>query len=93
MRIRLRALLCLSGLAACSNHTEQTTAKDPSYVEPVQAVNDAPLQPASLEPQKTPPSRPTTTNEAKRAPGSLPLAGFRAGPAQWACGAAVLVTA
>jgi len=47
-------LLCLTGLAACSNHTDQTTAKAPSYVEPAQAVNEPSMKPASLEPQKTP---------------------------------------
>lgn len=73
MSVRLGALLCLSGLAACSNHTDQTAAKDPSYVEPAQAVNDAPLQPASLEPQTTPASVATPSTEPRPTPTTAPL--------------------
>jgi len=48
MSFRLGALLCLSGIAACSHNSE--AVKDPSY-EPQATVasTDPPLQPASLE--------------------------------------------
>jgi osmotically-inducible protein OsmY len=56
MSLRLGALLCLSGIAACSHHSSET-AKDPSYVnEPASAATDPSMRPASLEPstQATP---------------------------------------
>jgi len=64
-------MLCLTGLAACSNHTDQTAANDPSYVPSSPAVNPAPMRPASLEAQRaaapapaaapSPDPRPTAT--------------------------------
>ncbi len=73
MRVRLSALLCLTGLAACSNHTDQSTAKDPSYVQPVQAVNDPPPQPAVPDLQKTPPRVVTPSPDERPTATTAPL--------------------
>jgi hyperosmotically inducible periplasmic protein len=72
MSVRLSALLCLTGLAACSNNTNQPTAKDPSYVnEPAQAATE-PMEPASLE--RTPPGPPATPSpDARPTPTTAPL--------------------
>jgi hyperosmotically inducible protein len=64
MSLRLGALLCLSGLVACS-HNASETAKDPSYAnEHAQASNDPAMKPASLENASTsPPTTPTPSVE------------------------------
>lgn len=66
MSLRLGALLCLSGIAACSHNSE--AVKDPSY-EPQATVasTDPPLHPASLENGDTTAS-PNRTGADTRAP-------------------------
>src|SRR6188768_369363 len=66
MSLRLAALLCLSGMAACSHNSE--AAKDPSY-EPGATVasTDPPMQPASLENAGASAS-PSRTDSDTRAP-------------------------
>jgi hyperosmotically inducible periplasmic protein len=55
MRFRLGALLCLSGIVACSH---QSTAGDPAYPEEsTVASTDPPMVPASLENQEPAPRR------------------------------------
>jgi len=66
-------LLCLTGLAACSNHTDQTTAKAPSYVEPAQAVNEPSMKPASLEPRKMPAPAATPAPDPRPTATTAPL--------------------
>jgi len=63
MTFRLGALLCLSGLAACSHNTSQT-AKDPTYVE---QSADPTMRPASLENTATTPPA-SDASADKRAP-------------------------
>jgi hyperosmotically inducible protein len=62
MTFRLGALLCLSGLAACSHNTNQT-ANDPSYVD---QSTESTMRPASLEnrPTATPPNGASTDARA-----------------------------
>jgi osmotically-inducible protein OsmY len=65
MSLRLGALLCLSGIAACSHHSSET-ARDPSYAnEPASAATDPAMRPASLEPTKQ--ATPTTKGDANDA--------------------------
>jgi hypothetical protein len=63
MSLRLGALLCLCGIAACSNHPSET-AKDPSSVDDTQlAATDPEMRPASLEASTT-----TTSGTATQTP-------------------------
>jgi hyperosmotically inducible periplasmic protein len=52
MSFRLGALLCLSGIAACTHHTNEA-ARDPTYTE---GTTDSQMVPASLETDQTTPS-------------------------------------
>jgi len=55
MSVRLGALLCLTGLAACSNNTNQPPAQDATYVnEPTQAATEPKMKPASFEQHTAP---------------------------------------
>jgi hypothetical protein len=66
MRFCLGALLCLSGIAACSHNSE--AVKDPSYdQQSTVASADPPMQPASLENTDTTPSS-SRTDADMRAP-------------------------
>jgi hyperosmotically inducible protein len=67
MSFRLGALLCLSGLAACSHNTSQT-AKDPTYVAEPTAANDPSMTPASLEGTKATTPAPDHGSADVRAP-------------------------
>jgi len=59
MSVRLGALLCLTGLAACSNNTNQPPAQDATYVnEPTQAATEPKMKPASFE--QSPPAAAAT---------------------------------
>jgi len=50
MSVRLSALLCLTGLAACSNNTNQPPAQDATYAnQPTQAATEPAMKPASFE--------------------------------------------
>ncbi|MES1182176.1 MAG: BON domain-containing protein [Myxococcales bacterium] len=65
MRLRLSALLSLTAIAACSNTSNQSTAKDPTYV--AATANPAPepsMTPASLE--RTEPSSSTSLPDTRR---------------------------
>jgi len=65
MSVRLGALLCLTGLAACSNNTNQPPAQDATYVnEPTRAAAEPKMKPASFE-QSTP-APATTPSPAER---------------------------
>jgi len=66
MSLRLGALLCLSGLVACS-HNSSEAARDPSYAnEQAQASTDPVMKPASLEPASSPmPTTPTPSVESR----------------------------
>lgn len=56
MSLRLGALLCLCGIAACSNHPSET-AKDPSSVDDTRLTATEPeMRPASLEATSPPTS-------------------------------------
>jgi hyperosmotically inducible periplasmic protein len=63
MSLRLGALLCLTGMAACSHNTE--AVQDPSAEQSTVASTDPSLQPASLENSDSPRSR---TDADARAP-------------------------
>jgi hyperosmotically inducible periplasmic protein len=66
MSLRLGALLCLCGIAACSNHPSET-AKDPSSVDETRlAATDPEMRPASLEATSppTPGTAPATQTPA-----------------------------
>lgn len=57
MRFRFGALLCLSGMVACS-HQSTDVAKDPSYEhEPPVAASEPAMVPASLEDRQATPSQ------------------------------------
>ena len=72
MSVRLGALLCLTGLAACSNNTNQPPAQDPTYAkEPAQATTEPTMKPASLD-QSTPTPAATPSPDA-RPPANGPL--------------------
>jgi len=65
MSVRLGALLCLTGLAACSHNTNQPPAQDASYVtEPTQAATEPKMKPASFE--RSTPAPATTPAPAER---------------------------
>jgi hyperosmotically inducible periplasmic protein len=66
MSFRLGALLCLSGLAACSN-TSNEAAKDPTYEQSTVASTEPPMRPASLENTATTVS-PSRTDADTRTP-------------------------
>lgn len=55
MDICFRAVLCLSCVAACSNNTAETNAKDPTYVEASAPTAAEPaMEPASLDDGRAP---------------------------------------
>ena len=71
MSVRLGALLCLTGLAACSNNTNQPPAQDATYVnEPTQAATEPKMKPASFE-QSTPAAAATPAPSEPRAKAPL----------------------
>ena len=50
MSFRIGTLLCLTGMAACSNHTSETAVKDPSYVDQsAQPTAEPTMTPASSD--------------------------------------------
>jgi hyperosmotically inducible protein len=62
MNVRFSALLCLAGLAACSNKSQETAVNDPSYVDgQTQVAPQSNMQPASLESARSEPATTTTT--------------------------------
>lgn len=65
MSFRLGALLCLSGIAACSHNS--TEVKDPTYEQSTVASTDSTPQPASLENSDATPSA-SRTDADTRAP-------------------------
>ncbi len=73
MSVRFSALLCLTGLAACSNNTNQPTAKDPSYVnESTQAATEPTMTPASQE-RSAPAAPATPSTDPRPTPTTAPL--------------------
>lgn len=68
MNVRFSALLCLAGLAACSNKSQETAVNDPSYVDgQAQAMPPSNMQPASLESERSAPvTTPATTTPDER---------------------------
>ena len=77
MNARFSALLCLAGLAACSNKTQDTAVNDPSYVdEHPQVATEPTMKPASLEsakPAPAPATTPTPTPDDRPTPTTAPL--------------------
>jgi hyperosmotically inducible periplasmic protein len=73
MRVRFSALLCLTGLAACSHQTNQPSVKDPSYVEPAQAAATEPAQPPALERTTTPAPSVTPSTDPRPTAATAPL--------------------
>jgi len=75
MNARFSALLCLAGLAACSNKTQDTAVNDPSYVdEHPQATTEPTMKPASFESAKPAPAPATTpTPDERPTPTTAPL--------------------
>ena len=81
MSVRLGALLCLTGLAACSNNTNQPPAQDATYVnEPTQAATEPKMKPASFE-QSTPAPATTPAPGERSAAAKAPLNTDTTGPA------------
>jgi hyperosmotically inducible protein len=79
MNVRFSALLCLAGLAACSNKSQETAVNDPSNVdEQMQATPQPAMKPASMEatrpaPATTSTPTPTTTPDERPTPTTSPL--------------------
>jgi hyperosmotically inducible periplasmic protein len=77
MNVRFSALLCLAGLAACSNKTQETAVNDPSYVDEQTQVAPPPtMRPASLESTTSAPATaptPTPTPDERPTPAGSPL--------------------
>ncbi len=77
MNVRFSALLCLAGLAACSNKSQETAVNDPSNVdEQVQAAPQPAMKPASMEATRPAPvttPTPTPTPDERPAPTTSPL--------------------
>ena len=77
MNVRFSALLCLAGLAACSNKSQETAVNDPSYVDgQTETPPPSSMQPASLEsPRSAPATTPTPalTPDERSAPAGSPL--------------------
>jgi hypothetical protein len=77
MNVRFSALLCLTGLVACSNKSQETAVNDPSYVDgQAQVAPQSNMQPASLESARPAPATtptPTPAPEERRAPSGSPL--------------------
>ena len=76
MNARFSALLCLAGLAACSNKTQDTAVNDPSYVDEQRQVTEPTMKPASLEAAKPAPATtptPTPTSDDRATPTTAPL--------------------
>ena len=73
MNVRFSALLCLAGLAACSNKSQETAVNDPSYVDgQTQVAPQSNMQPASLESARSEPATTTTTTTPAPAERSTP---------------------
>lgn len=71
MNVRFSALLCLAGLAACSNKTQETAVNDPSYVDEQAQVAPSPtMRPASLESTTSAPATTPTPDERPTPAGS-----------------------
>jgi hyperosmotically inducible periplasmic protein len=77
MNVRFSALLCLAGLAACSNKSQETAVNDPSNLDAqVEPAPQPAMQPASLEATKPAPATtptPTPTPDARPTPTTAPL--------------------
>jgi len=74
MRFRFSALLCLAGLAGCSQTTNPSTAQEPVYGnEPAQATTEPTMKPASFE--EAPRTRTTPASDEARTATNAPLVG------------------
>jgi len=82
MSVRIGALLCLTGLAACSNNTNQPPAQDATYAnQPTPAATEPTMKPASFE-HSTAPSATAAPDERSAAPSAtMPSSNERAATA------------
>lgn len=75
MDICFRAVLCISCVAACSNNTAETNAKDPTYVEASAPTAAEPaMEPASLDDGRAPGATASGAVTPNAAPAAGPVA-------------------